>query len=298
MDVRQLRYFLAIVDQGGFGRAADSLLVAQPSLSQAMASLERDLGVDLFQRIGRRALLSPAGEQLVFHARLVLRNLDAARAAMDAVLGLRSGRVDLVTMPSPGIEPLTSMIATFTTAHPDVSVNVAAAFTADEVIGAVRSGAAEIGVLGTSEPRRVGGLRSLQLDVQPLVLIVAPGMDVSPDGDSIRVADLAGCRLVVSQRGSLMRWMVDDAIARGVDIRIAVEVAHRTSILPLVLRGVGHAVMPSSWATLAAEVGLRTLRIDGAPSLHVAAVRRPDQLSAAAMSFLEVAEAYARRANT
>ena len=61
MDGRQLGYFLAIVDHGGFGRAADHLLVAQPSLSQAMAGLERELGVKLFVRAGRGVSLTDAG---------------------------------------------------------------------------------------------------------------------------------------------------------------------------------------------------------------------------------------------
>jgi DNA-binding transcriptional LysR family regulator len=298
MDARQLRYFLAIVDQGGFGRAADSLLVAQPSLSQAVAGLERELGVDLFHRVGRRAVLSPAGEELGGHARVVLRDLDAARSAMDAVRGLRSGRVDLITMPSPGIEPLTSMIATFTVAHPGVSLNVDGAFTPDEVIAAVRSGASEIGVLGTASPMRIAGVRSIQLEEQPLMLIVNPRDDTFAPGTTVGQEQLAGCRLVVSQRGSLMRWMVDDVLASGVDVRIVVEVAHRTSILPLVLSGVGHAVMPSSWEPLAAQAGLRTLRIEPASTLHVAVISRTKHLTAAAASFLEVADEYATHSKT
>ena len=73
--------------------------------------------------------------------------------------------------------------------------------------------------------------------------------------------DLGGHRIIASQRGSLMRWLVDDALAHGVKVEIVVEVAHRTSILPLVLAGVGHAVMPSSWAPTAHRAGLRTLHI-------------------------------------
>ena len=119
MDTRQLRYFLAVVDQGGFVRAAEHLIIAQPSLSQTIATLERELGVPLFHRVGRKVVLSEAGEELVGPARLVLRDLDAARSSVDAVRGVRSGKLDLTTMPSPGIEPLTTMIAEL---HDPVSV--------------------------------------------------------------------------------------------------------------------------------------------------------------------------------
>src|SRR6476469_3213203 len=133
VDTRQLKYFLAVVDHDGFNRAAEHLLIAQPSLSQTIAGLEKELGVPLFHRIGRRAVLSEAGKELVGPARLVMRDLDAAQSAVQALRGVRSGRLDIITMPSPGIEPLTSMIAEFIHAHPSVRLNVGAAFTPEEV---------------------------------------------------------------------------------------------------------------------------------------------------------------------
>jgi DNA-binding transcriptional LysR family regulator len=65
MDIRQLEYFLAIVDHGGFNRAASALYVSQPALSQTVRSLERDLGAALFHRIGKRAVLTEAGTALI-----------------------------------------------------------------------------------------------------------------------------------------------------------------------------------------------------------------------------------------
>ena len=82
VDTRKLKYFLAVVDHDGFNRAAEHLLIAQPSLSQTIAGLEKDLGVPLFHRIGRRAVLSEAGKELVGPARLVMRDLDAAQSAV------------------------------------------------------------------------------------------------------------------------------------------------------------------------------------------------------------------------
>ncbi len=102
MDARQLSYFLAVVDHGGFSRAAEHLFIAQPSLSQAIASLERELAVPLVHRVGRQVVLSEAGKELVGPARLVLRDLETARASVDAVKGIRSGRLDISSMPSPG----------------------------------------------------------------------------------------------------------------------------------------------------------------------------------------------------
>lgn len=293
MDTRKLKYFLAVVDHGGFNRAAEHLLIAQPSLSQTIAGLEKELGVPLFHRIGRRVVLSDAGKELVGPARLVMRDLDAAQSAVQALRGIRSGRLDIITMPSPGIEPLTSMIAAFTRSYPSVRLNVEAAFTPEEVIESVRSGSTEIGLAGSPTPIRVPGVEVLQLERQPLILIVNPQADTFGPGDAIGRGDLAGHRLIASQRGSLMRWLVDDALAHGVKAEIVVEAAHRTSILPLVLAGVGHAVMPSSWAPLAHESGLRTLLLEPVSHLEVAILSRKDDLTPAALAFLQVARDYA-----
>ena len=294
MDVRQLRYFLAVVDHGGFNRAAEHLLIAQPSLSQTIKGLEQELGVPLFHRAGRKAVLSEAGRELVGPARLVVRDLDAARAAVDELKGVRSGRLDVSAMPSPGVEPLTSMIAAFSRSYPAVTVNVEAAFTLDDVLESVRSGSSEIGVLGSERPVRAAGVDVMPIERQPLVLIMRPESgDLGREG-AVRRSELGGQRVIVSQRGSLMRRVVDDILASGVPVEIAVEVAHRTSILPLVLAGVGHAILPSSWATLAEHSGLRVARIEPEAVLHVAVVSRPEDLTPSARAFLAVASDHAR----
>lgn len=298
MDTRKLKYFLAVVDHDGFNRAAEHLLIAQPSLSQTIASLEKELGVPLFHRIGRRAVLSEAGKELVGPARLVMRDLDAAQSAVQSLRGIRSGRLDIITMPSPGIEPLTSMIAAFTKAYPEVRLNVSAAFTPEEVIESVRNGSSEIGLAGSPTPILVPGVQVLELEKQPLILIVNPQADTfGAERTAIQREDLGGQRIIASQRGSLMRWLVDDALAHGVEVEIVVEVAHRTSILPLVLAGVGHAVMPSSWAPTAHKAGLRTLLIEPVSHLDVAVLSRKDNLTPAAKAFLKVAAEHTERPN-
>jgi DNA-binding transcriptional LysR family regulator len=294
MDVRQLKYFLAVVDHNGFSRAAEHVRVAQPSLSQAIAGFERELGMPLFHRIGRGVVLSEAGSVLVGPARVVLRDLDEAKATMAALKGLRGGRIDLVTMPSPGMEPLTTILTAFSRAHPDVTVNAEAAFTPEEVLALVRTGSAEVGILGSAESTVAADLDVVPLERQALVLISGPNDD-GPTEDSISREDLTGCRLIVSQRGSLMRALVDDVLASGVEISIVAEIAHRTSILPMVLKGLGRAVMPSSWTDSARRSGARVQTITPETCLHVAAISRRNHLTTPAAVLMAEARAYARR---
>jgi DNA-binding transcriptional LysR family regulator len=295
MDVRQLKFFLAVVDHGGFSKAAEQLMVAQPSLSQAIAGFERELGMPLFHRVGRGVVLSEAGKALLGPARVVLRDIDEAAAVMRELKGLRGGRVDLITMPSPGMEPLTTILATFSREHPEVTVNAEAGFTPEEILDSVRSGVCEIGVLGSAAPTRAADLDVVALESQALVLISGPDDDI-PTGSTVRREDLSGCRLIVSQRGSLMRSLVDDVLAEGVDITIVAEIAHRTSILPMVLNGLGRAVMPSSWTQTARRAGAHVQRIVPESYLHVAAVSRRTHLTAPATALMAEARRYAKHA--
>ena len=291
MDARLLEYFLAIVDHDGFGRAAQALHIAQPSLSQAIAGLERELGVPLFHRVGRGVVVSDAGRELIEPARLVLRDLRTARATMESMKGMWRGRVELVTMPSPGIEPLSTLTERFARLHPGATIDAEAAFTPDEVVSQVRQGACELGLVGTPAPPHPPGLDVLALETQDFVLVGA-GDSEFPAGDPVPLVALAGRPLIVSPSGSLMRQIVDDALAAGVEVRIVAQVAHRTSILPLVTRGVGLAVLPAAWAPLARSAGARAVRIDHPARLHVALVSRSGALTPAARAFLAVARDY------
>jgi DNA-binding transcriptional LysR family regulator len=291
MDARQLMYFLAVVENLNFRRAAEQLHMAQPSLSQAMSNLEREVGVPLFHRVGRGIVLSDAGAQLVEPARQVLRALDSAKAAAQSAQGLQRGRVEMVSMPSPGIEPLTTLIGSFTAAHPAMSVTVEAAFTPEEVLEAVKTGRAEVGLLGSATAPNTSGLRVLPVEDQPLVLI-SPMAETGDSDEAVARGDLGGLRLIVSKEGSMMRRLVDDVLASGVEAQIVVEVEHRTSILPMVLGGIGHAVMPSSWTPLAERAGAVVRRIEPASLLRIVLVTRKTALTPAAQEFMRVAVAY------
>ncbi|MFC6066390.1 LysR family transcriptional regulator [Streptomyces ochraceiscleroticus] len=294
MDARQLEYFLAIVEHGGFSKAAAALHVAQPSLSQAMANLEADLGVALFHRVGRGVVLSEAGAELLAPSRRVLRDMTAVRDTAASLSGLHRGTVEVASMPSPGIEPLSTLIHRFAELHPGVTVSTQAAFTPEEVVSLVRSGACELGLLGSAEPVTAAGVEVLPVEEQPFVVVAAPGGTVRDDV-AIRPGDLAGHKLIASRPGSLMRSIVDDITAGGTGTEIVTVVDHRTSILPLVLTGVGVAVLPSSWTRLARRCGAVVAPIENTAYLHVAMISLPAHLTPGARSFLKLAHSFARR---
>lgn len=286
MDVRQLRYFLAIVDHGSVHRAAQELFVAQPSVSQALRALERDLGTDLFHRTGRRLVLTPAGERLIDPAREVLRGVELARATVAAVDGLRSGRLVIVSMPSQAVSPLAPMVSRFRAMYPMVEVAVRAAATPPEVVAAVRSGTAELGMLGTpAVGPELAGLAVYPLETQSFVLVAATEADL-PAGEPVPVDALTGKRLIVGQSGTGMRRVADDILRRSPGSRIAVEIEHREAVLPLVLARVGIAVLSESWRELAQSAGAVVRDLASDEVLRVCLVHREGRLSPAATAFI------------
>lgn len=289
MDIRQLRQFLAVVDTGSFTKAAESLLVAQPSLSQTIKGLERELGITLFHRVGRRVTLSEAGREFEGPARLVVRDLETAEAHVRGLRGLRSGRIQIAAMPTPSIEPLTSLLSAFARDHPQITFDLDGTFTVNETIEAIRYGRSEIGLLGGRGPLSVNDLRVVPLADQPLMLAHNPQSSGISGAEAVDPATLSGSRFIVSHTGSFMRTYVDELIADGTDIEIVAEVAHRNAILPLVKAGIGLAVLPSSWQTFAAAEQVDLVPLLGAPALHVSAISRTEGLTPAAARLLALA---------
>src|SRR5438309_7753772 len=113
MDLRQMEYAVAVVEYGGFTRAASACYVSQPSLSQGVAKLEAELGTPLFHRVGRRVVLTSAGEAFLEPARQVLRDVRTIRDAVDAVAGVDAGQLDLVALPTLAVEPAARLVAAF-----------------------------------------------------------------------------------------------------------------------------------------------------------------------------------------
>ncbi|WP_369383323.1 LysR family transcriptional regulator [Streptomyces sp. cg36] len=288
MDIRQLEYFLAIVDRGGFHRAASALYVSQPSLSQAVRALERDLGSELFHRIGRRAVLTEAGRALIEPAREAVRGLATARASVAAVRELREGRLDVASMPSQAVEPLTTLVSAFSRRHPGVSVAIRAAFTSGDVIDLVRTGAVELGLVACAGPVSGKEVVAHVLGRQRFVVVVPPDGPFT-DRTAIECRELAGQRLIVGQRGTGMRAYVDGLRERGIEFAVTAETEHRVSLMPLVLAGVGLAVVTDSWREVARRMGARVLDIEPETALDIVLVGRRGQLSPAAAAFVATA---------
>ncbi|MDX6331612.1 MAG: hypothetical protein QOI83_3995, partial [Streptomycetaceae bacterium] len=266
MERRQLEYFVAVVEQGGFTHAAQSLRVAQPSLSRAIQKLERDLGVTLFHRVGRNVVLSNAGETLAHRARLVLRDLDALRAAARSIGHGTVGRVDVAATSSSALEPVTSIVAELRGRHPGVTVSTSSALSAAEVIAMVLQGRCEVGVSGSVERPTGQGLVAHHLRDEEF-LLVAPPNTMADTGPTVTPEALRGMRFVVTKPATAVRALFDRLAATVGDMTIAAEVGDRSVVLPMVLKGIGAGLMPDGWADLARRAGAEVYRFSPAETL-------------------------------
>ena len=285
MDERRLRYFLAVVDEGGVTAAARRLLIAQPSLSQALRAFEGELGVELFHRTGRGLRLTSAGRALVGPAREILRATAAARDAVQAVTQVVAGNLEIAALATLAIDPLAEFVGRFRRAHDAITVRVAEPDGAAGVRELVEDGDCELGLAHL--PLAVRALRVIPLGTQELMVVMPPGAEL-PER-RVTPSALAALPLVVSPPGTSTRMLLEQALAAVQrPPRIAVETAAREAIVPLVLAGAGAALLPAPLAADAQRRGAVVRAVKPSITRPIGLIHRDRALSPAAAAFLKI----------
>ena len=283
MDLRRLTYFLAVVDEGGFTSAGKVVFVSQPALSLAIKELEQELGTELFDRLGRRVVLTAAGEALVGPARQVLRDVETGRAAVEAVTGLRGGTLSVASLPTLAAHPMAELVGRFCRHYPDVAVDLSAPEDTSELVDLLRTGQCELGI--GEETGLPSDLRVVPVEVQRLLVILPPGSPVKTG--PLRLGDLADTRMIAAPRGTSSRRLLEEGFAAaGVVPRVSVVTAQREAILPLVLAGAGASLVPEPMADIAAQLGAVVAEPRPAVERRIVVAARQGPLAPAAQGFL------------
>jgi DNA-binding transcriptional LysR family regulator len=291
MDIRQAEYVLAVVDHGTFTAAAASVPVSQPALSQAIRSLERELGIELFLRVGRNVVLSEAGRAFVPPARQLLADRERAIEAVASVVGLEGGLLDLVSLPTLAVTPLVELIGRFRGAHPAVAIRVREhEGTSGDALALVRDGTCEVGLVELPEGAAPAGLVAHALGTQEFLAVCPPGTPLRRKR-SITVAELAELPLAATPEGTSSRRVLDEAFAAASLTLpdIAVESWHRELLGPLVQSGAAAALLPAPMAAEAAERGAVVAALDPPLRRTIGLVHRTGVLSPAADAFISLA---------
>lgn len=284
VDLRLVEYFVAVVDHGSITKAAQALYIAQPSLSQAIRNLERQLSVELFHRSGRRLVLTSAGEAFVQPARRLLGGIDRARATVSDTSALRSGQLDLAALATLAVDPLPALAGAFQREHPGVLLNVVDPGGSSGVVDQVRRGQVELGL--TELPVRSEYLHTRTLGSQEIVLVLPPVLAADLP-DPVPLEAVAGIPLVVEFTDTSTRTIIDEVLRDAVH-NVAVECGHRQALWRLVSHGAGATFLPRRLAETELDgVVLRST----VPEIHreIGLVFRPGPLSPAAEAFLALA---------
>ncbi|MGW0734971.1 LysR family transcriptional regulator [Streptomyces sp. NPDC002851] len=270
MQFQQLQYFVAVAETRHFTRAAERVHVAQPSLSQQIRALERELGTDLFSRARGNIALTDAGETLLPLARRILADADTARQEVAEVGRLERGRVRLGATPSLCTGLLPDVLRTFHDRYPGIRLMIEEGGSHDLVRELAR-GALDLALVVLPLPSPSPALTTVELLREDLVVVSstdapAPGGGTS-SGTSVAVAELQRERLVMFRHGYDLRELTVAACrAAGFEPDFAVEGGEMDAVLGFVRAGLGVAVVPRMVATRAG----RDLRVTplAPPGLH------------------------------
>jgi DNA-binding transcriptional LysR family regulator len=267
MDLRHLRYFVAVAEELHFGRAAERLNMAQPPLSQAIRQLEGDLGVELLHRTTRRVELTDAGRGYLARARKIIGEVaeaahEARRVAAGAVGHLAIGCVGSATY-----SLLPAISRGLSVELPGVDFSFRGEMLVPDQAAALRTGAIDLALLRPP-------IADLSLTVLPLrrdrLVVAVPADHPLAARREVRVTDLSDADLIVhsADRRSVMYDVVLGLLRdAGVEPRIRHEVGETSTLITLVAGGLGAAVVPEPVTALALDgVAFRPL---ARPAVHV-----------------------------
>src|SRR3984957_7181571 len=260
MELRQLRVFVTIADEGTFTAASDRLMLVQSAVSATIRGLERELGTPLFERTTRRVALTDAGRALLPEARAILEGSRLAVDAVDQVKGGVRGTVSLGIMQATASDAVSvpRLIAGFQAEHPLVTVTVRHVGGSESIATHIREGSLDLGIL--SLPREASGLELTELGREPMLLACPPGHRLAQRA-SVSLTELADEPFVDGPPGWGIRTVTDEAFAAaGVSRTLRFEINDSLSIVQFVAEGLAIALLPPSIAASAPSVRLIPLK--------------------------------------
>ncbi|HBO1302087.1 LysR substrate-binding domain-containing protein [Pseudomonas aeruginosa] len=290
MELRHLRYFIAVAEELHFGRAAERLGISQPPLSQQIQALEEEVGARLFERTNRRVELTDAGRLFLDESRQVLAQVDKAvllarRAHLGELGELKIG----FTSSAPFTSTIPSSIHAFRKAYPDVHLDLQE-MSSRQVLKALLEESLQVGVI---RPLALpDAVHWVELFREPLVAVLRADHPLAAGSeDGLAIAALAEEPFVFFPR-SYGTGLYDQVIAltrqAGFSPRIAQEASEAMTIIGLVSAGLGVSILPASFRRTRVDgVVYRTLS-DPEATTAVWLVRRQNEGSPLALSFIDL----------
>jgi DNA-binding transcriptional LysR family regulator len=289
MDVRDLEVFLSVAKHLNFTRAGEEVYLSQPSVSVRIHRLEEDLGVKLFEQLGKKVALTEAGRLLEPHARRVVAALDDARHVIEEVQGLERGALRIGASTTPGIYLVPKLIARFKWIHPKIEVSLEIKDTRQVEEGLIRN-EYDFGFVGG---HLVGDeVKILPWRTDEVVLVAAPG-HLLAQRKLVLLKDVAKQQFIFRERGSATRVAVNEKLrSLNLQLEAIMEMDNPEAVKQAVQAGLGFAFL--SKFAVRTELKAGTLVVVKVRGLTIhrelkIAFRKDKHLSRAAQAFIGVA---------
>ncbi len=302
-DVKQLRVLRAVAEHGSFSAAADALSYTQPAISQQIAALEKRAGTTLVDRGSRGVRLTDAGRVLVEHAEVVIARLAAAEAELDAIAGIRGGRVRLASFPTAGASLLPPAVAVFSDRYPDVELTFVE-HEPEEAAQMLRAAELEVAIVfeyGDVNQQEFARLYE-GIELHPLVddpmYLALPRDHPLARKQRVRLGDFADETWI--QESDAHSWCggfhAACCEAAGFDPKVGFQSDDYNVVQGLIAAGVGISLLPGLALTNVREdIVIRSLG-RGAPARRIAAATLAGRYhSPAAIAMLEILGEVAER---
>jgi len=288
LEIRRLRYFLAVAEAGSFSRAADRVGISQPSISQQMRDLEAGLRITLFQRRGKRISLTPAGMVLEEHARAVLRQLENCLEELSRGPGQLQGGLNVGIVPFLDVALLPEVLGVFVSAHPGIRLSVQE-FSSPDIETALEEGRVHVG-LGFLT-RHSPNLRYDPLWPDEISLIV-PTSHPWAKRSFVNLREMHQQRLLQLPDSFVIRRMTDDICRMHlVRPRTVAEISSIEALLRSLAAVNAAALLPK--IALHGITGLKAVRLRGKNlSVEIGLLRLSDSdKNSAVVAFSKIAKA-------
>lgn len=273
MNLEQLRSFVEVAEFGNFTRAAEQLHLAQPSLSRQIATLEQDLGADLFHRSRGGSTLTVAGESLLPLARRMLADAESVRRELAELAGLQRGRVRLGATPTLSISLVAEVLSVFHAAHPGIDLHLSEQGSR-RLLDQLAGGELDLALITTSDAASADRFTVSPLLVEELVVVSSAGAPPVTSRKTITLEEVATLPQIEFSSTYDLRSTTDSAFrAAGLTPDVVLEGAEMDAVLRFVERGLGVAIVPAM--VLVDRPGLRSVRLAGLPLTRTISLARP-----------------------
>ena len=291
VELRHLRYFVAVAEELHFARAADRLGISQPPLSQQILALEREIGARLFERTNRRVELTSAGRLFLKEASEIIRKVDSAAALAERVHRGQLGELKIGFFGSaPFVAEFQRLVFDFRRAHPDVNLVLQETPTYQQV-DAILDNRLDLGFVRPLQPRPAS-IQSVEISRERLMVVMRSDHPLASRDGELSVADLVSEPLVMYARSigtGLYEKIVELYRDAGYPPITVQEAGATPTMIGLVAAGIGISIVPASLARLSFE-GVRFVSLrDPKAQTAIWLAKRWDDRSTLVRQFFQAA---------